>query len=793
MIIRKLKMVNFRGFRDKTIEFYDKSIVLLSAANGIGKTTTIDAIEWCLTGEIGRLKTAFNNRSTNESDRRQNTNGILKHRDASNTSKVQVLLWIMDGENEIVFCREQKKDELNPDASKVTIDGNEDAANAFVKQYVGRSFYNFHFCDVQKSFSVQSTKRGDLESLFSEFITNYDDQKQIAESIDIFADDVDRYIEDKKKQKVSQELITSQEVQLEKAQQEANQVQYPNTIFYVGENLEVINLDRDALLGQKAELENCGYIVAKNEIQKLISNASLKNQLAIIKEIMTLLTAKGDSIREAVAVGLFDSNNIITALELNYEKLNKLKLTRSTIFQDIETVITYDSGRLIKNDFENSKENIKEKEKRAKDLSLEIDLLANNNKILKLLSTLSVNKELIVDYRNNVLVEHGNVRCPICGSDFFATIDEKLILKEADEYIQQNGEFVRIKENEKTDLLKDIESLYECLIEKAKKIVEKEKDVFEAKINAIKKLNDEMKPYFDAVRKIQVTRKEISIDNINNENMENLQKSIERQILSSLEEKKAIELYQKILTVLGYNFTDETLQQLYEKVNNLILQSYDVTDFSYELFVSKLNSIDSIITNRSLADLHAKLEEERTKNQKLDDEIIELQKLKVDAVKRAQKIKDIVGNLSKDEYQKIGPTLSKFYNKLIRIGDNDGINIVHENDGISLIDDKGKNIVNTLSNGQINVFLLAYFFAGINVRNEREKMKIFFIDDLTACMDDVNMLAFIDLLKYQIASKETIEQLFFVTCDNRISKLLKYKMSGHGIELRELVEPDFQQ
>ena len=793
MIIRKLKMVNFRGFRDKTIEFYDKSIVLLSAANGIGKTTTIDAIEWCLTGEIGRLKTAFNNRSTNESDRRQNTNGILKHRDASNTSKVQVLLWIMDGENEIVFCREQKKDELNPDASKVTIDGNEDAANAFVKQYVGRSFYNFHFCDVQKSFSVQSTKRGDLESLFSEFITNYDDQKQIAESIDIFADDVDRYIEDKKKQKVSQELITSQEVQLEKAQQEANQVQYPNTIFYVGENLEVINLDRDALLGQKAELENCGYIVAKNEIQKLISNASLKNQLAIIKEIMTLLTAKGDSIREAVAVGLFDSNNIITALELNYEKLNKLKLTRSTIFQDIETVITYDSGRLIKNDFENSKENIKEKEKRAKDLSLEIDLLANNNKILKLLSTLSVNKELIVDYRNNVLVEHGNVRCPICGSDFFATIDEKLILKEADEYIQQNGEFVRIKENEKTDLLKDIESLYECLIEKAKKIVEKEKDVFEAKINVIKKLNDEMKPYFDAVRKIQVTRKEISIDNINNENMENLQKSIERQILSSLEEKKAIELYQKILTVLGYNFTDETLQQLYEKVNNLILQSYDVTDFSYELFVSKLNSIDSIITNRSLADLHAKLEEERTKNQKLDDEIIELQKLKVDAVKRAQKIKDIVGNLSKDEYQKIGPTLSKFYNKLIRIGDNDGINIVHENDGISLIDDKGKNIVNTLSNGQINVFLLAYFFAGINVRNEREKMKIFFIDDLTACMDDVNMLAFIDLLKYQIASKETIEQLFFVTCDNRISKLLKYKMSGHGIELRELVEPDFQQ
>lgn len=41
-----------------------------------------------------------------------------------------------------------------------------------------------------------------------------------------------------------------------------------------------------------------------------------------------------------------------------------------------------------------------------------------------------------------------------------------------------------------------------------------------------------------------------------------------------------------------------------------------------------------------------------------------------------------------------------------------------------------------------------YFFAGINARNTREKMKVYFIDDLTACMDDVNMLAFMDLLKY---------------------------------------------
>ena len=51
MIIQRIKISNFRGFRDKEIDFCGKSVVLLSAANGVGKTTTIDAIEWCLTGK----------------------------------------------------------------------------------------------------------------------------------------------------------------------------------------------------------------------------------------------------------------------------------------------------------------------------------------------------------------------------------------------------------------------------------------------------------------------------------------------------------------------------------------------------------------------------------------------------------------------------------------------------------------------------------------------------------------------------------------------------------------------
>ncbi len=791
MIIRKIKMVNFRGFRDKTIDFDDKSVVLLSAANGIGKTTTVDAIEWCLTGNIGRLKTAFDTRSTNDVDRKMNTDGILKNRDAGAKTKVRVVLWLFDGEKETILCREQTKDELSPGLSKVTIDESEEIAKAFIREYVGDSFYNFHFCDVQKSFNVQSKKRKDLNDFFSEFITNYDGQKQIAENLDLFADDVDRYIADKTKQKVSREMIEDHEKQLAKAREDAKQVSYPLTVFYPDEKTEIAGLNKEELTAQKTEVKNCGYQVAKEGIYRLVENEALKNQQSVIKKIASYWETKEEHIQRAVKADFFKNTDAITILETKLRKLEGLSLSRETIFQDGESVIALGIGGFTQSDFDMDKRKIKEKEKKVKDLSDEIELLSKNNKMLKLLSSLSANKQVVIEHRDAVFKKDGIVRCPVCGSESFSTMEEDLILKEADEYIRQNGEAVKEKEVDKTLLQTEIEKLYLKLINRAKTVVEKETKNLENKISDLKTLKNEIQPYFDEVKKLQEIQKAINVEELTAENVGNLLADVEKGLLEESKEQEIRESYQQILGVLGYQLENETVQQTFAKVKNLITRFFDVSDFSYDLLVSKINAIDSMLANQTLSDLNQKLEEENKKNQKLDAEIEKLQKLKEIASQRANDIRDVIEKLSKDEYEKVGPALSKFYNKLIRLNSNEGINIVQKNEGISLVDDKGKNIVNVLSNGQISVFMLAHFFAGINARNDREKMKVFFIDDLTACMDDVNMLAFMDLLKYQMTSKATMEQLFFITCDERISKLLKYKLNGRGIEWRELSEKDF--
>ena len=468
-----------------------------------------------------------------------------------------------------------------------------------------------------------------------------------------------------------------------------------------------------------------------------------------------------------------------------------MSFLKDTIFRDGETLLTLEIDGFTKADFDVDKKTIEEKEKNVKDLSDEIELLSKNNRMLKLLSSLSANKQTVIEYRNDTFKENGSVRCPVCGSKTFSTMEESLILKEADEYIKQNGEVVKEKEANKTLLQTEIETLYQKIINRTKSVVSKVKETLEKEINNLKILKDETQPYFDAVKVLQQSGQEIKVEEITEEKVKELLVHVEKKLLRETEEQEVSDAYQQILMVLGYKFENETIQQTYEKVKNLITRSYEVTNFSYELFVSKLNSIDSILANQILCDLKKKLKEGNENNKNIDFEIKELQTLKNIATQRARDIRMLVEELSQDEYKKVGPALSKFYNKLARFNSSEGINIVQENGGISLVDDKDKNIVNILSNGQISVFMLAHFFAGINARNDCEKMKVYFIDDLTACMDDVNMLAFMDLLKYQMTSKATMEQLFFITCDERISKLLKYKLNGRGIELCELLEADF--
>ncbi len=205
-------------------------------------------------------------------ERKMNNDGILKNRKANKDDKVKVVLYMFDGQKEILLTREQVIDELNPRTSRVTINESEENAKKFINEYVGDSFYNFHFCDIQKSFNIQSKKKRRFKKNFLvNLLQTMMKKKQIAKNLEIFEEDVKRYLDEKNNQKYNlNKDIERIKENIKNIVEDDKQIEYPKIKFYLDEKTEIVTLNYDQIISQKAKLVNCGYQVVSNELFKLV-------------------------------------------------------------------------------------------------------------------------------------------------------------------------------------------------------------------------------------------------------------------------------------------------------------------------------------------------------------------------------------------------------------------------------------------------------------------------------------------------------------------------------------------
>ena len=59
IIIKKIKLVNFKGIRNLTVDF-DEQITTICGRNGSGKTSIFDAFTWLLFGKDSQDRKSFN-------------------------------------------------------------------------------------------------------------------------------------------------------------------------------------------------------------------------------------------------------------------------------------------------------------------------------------------------------------------------------------------------------------------------------------------------------------------------------------------------------------------------------------------------------------------------------------------------------------------------------------------------------------------------------------------------------------------------------------------------------------
>lgn len=796
MIIQTIKISNFRGIREtKEFKFYGKPFILLSAPNGLGKTTLIDAIEWCLTGTIGRLKMAYDSRSTNNDERKKNLKGILKNKNAKSNDEVCVILRIADGNGLKEIKRTQKEDELNEKSSTLWIDDQEDITRSVLKKFVGNNFYNFHFCDVQKSIGMQSKKRKELPELFSDFISDYSKELNVADNLEIFADDAKRYFDDLENEKVSDKEIALMREQLEKYIGASAIKEYPNIQIYETENLEVKSLDEKGLKHQLQQIYECGYVQAKEILIELVADSNARENIKLLEKIDNTLTEKRTQVERAVKEGLHIGNEKILSCEQNIKDISEIKLTDKNIWSYSTKLLGFGHNDFTEEIYRTAKKEIEGIEEKIHNLETEVNTLSKGSKILDLFSDMIAKRDGLEKYREEILSETGQAKCPVCGAVQFGQIKTEEILHEASEYVNQHSTLLEQKKIEQNQLKEHLNLLYERLLNTCNQILADKIRQYETEKEQLILLQNSTKDFFDVEKKLEsFDSGKYTIEKLLSEgSVSNILRDLQKGLFSNdIIMQKQME-YKKILELLEYKMQEnETENATIQRIGELVKNAPKVTNFDYSLLVQKINSINSFIGNQEYLAIQNNIDTALKKNENIVQQQKDLETLQVKANKQAKIIHELVERLRKDEYNRVGPNLYKFYKKLSRINTIENIQIRPDDENLSLEDESGSNVVNILSNGQLSVFMLAYFFAGIVSRSNNEPCKIYFIDDLTACMDDVNMLAFLDLMKYQLLAKnETIEQLFFASCDERICRLLQYKLDGCGIEYQELQEKHF--
>ena len=149
MKLKKITIDNFRGFSGRhEFDFEEKALIMLTAPNGNGKTSLLDAIEWCLTGNIKRIQDVYQRRNTNATERKENRSAVLKNENHL-TDKTEVILEIKNDTEEYTIRRVQSKDTLE-DKGKVYVNqlSGEQAEEKLESMTDLKNFYKYHFCDM---------------------------------------------------------------------------------------------------------------------------------------------------------------------------------------------------------------------------------------------------------------------------------------------------------------------------------------------------------------------------------------------------------------------------------------------------------------------------------------------------------------------------------------------------------------------------------------------------------------------------------------------------------------------
>ncbi|MFR8039673.1 MAG: AAA family ATPase [Anaerovoracaceae bacterium] len=784
MRILEVEADNFKLFTTKfqAIKDLDKAdVVLFNGPNGYGKTSVFDILEFCLTGEIGRI-----NKYTEELAIGKNTAGESKIliADESRPAYVKLVFEELGKTIEIIYSyfpqieKKRASKENNPHnifkcfTRSILCDEKEVHDQvAFLKELqldeIGEWFDKCCFLSQDEHLQflkeAQKSKAEAISFLFEIPVKWKEEQKKLRNMLDA--------LNNRKKKNPTAYIVRLEEKKaeldnkvkgLEKetiSGESSGNVTYhclfeEKNIFW---DQEEIHLDKEAYEEAIQEVDELLYFAEHREdCSNYLFNLPYRDYR---KEFNG-----GEEISciEYPLEYAYRFYNLIVQeeeLEKKYEKDKKEKVLQKCIQEKAYGDINW---KFVSEEKFLSQDEIAEIQGQ---LSIVKNLESTQGILEKTMGSLKKTRDDLMKYAKTAIQYKGieDTSCPLCGAPY------------------ENWETLESEMKKETDVLNNLsndsvnqiqiiqEQLYTSFFSRVEKKIQEDRQTAVSE-KTYQKLQ-EVKKYKPQILEIQTRLQNLnillpdsfegSISDINegyNSLLQSLQgklKKIPEKVELQLDGKKFKEKYDK--------FYDNDEKKFLEKTVEMFRDKKKYVKFLY--YNSNL---------KALKDTKKELLKATERKDQLDKVIKRLTDYQ-DAINEG--IQDYKKRIIKD----IEPLLHVYTAKILQQkfkGKSIFISVDEKIENIQLInsvEDK-QDILYSMSSGQLSAVALAFLLCMNQVYASNRTSSILLIDDPVQTIDDVNMVGFVDLLRYSFSNR----QLFVSTHEQKFEWFLRYRYAKAG-------------
>lgn len=712
------------------INFQEANLVLLNGPNGYGKTTTFEAVELLLTGDIKSFNSTLLNRGS-----------LCKSILANDPSKDIKITAKLVNEKGNVLSIERRIDCKDGCISTIRVNEEEYTENElFELLKFNKSIFDIGMYISQKeSLEFLEKKYGDRKSLISgildssnileksEFIKNFEKKvkSKIEESEKAYKDEIEN-------------LTTTLQQLMDKEQSMSN---LPKEVVYkrlfqdveYGFDLEKLDYNIDyeiqveplnkiiGAIRNEGKYKNTKRILLLEKVKSSVENnlraiyyadliKSIKPNVDVLSNIKNIdKMLKERKYSDAVAIGKLAGIpiKIITEIELSIRKYNKL-------LQDLKS-----------NERERS------------------TFITNRNKLIELF---------------NKNVENNNFdknMCPLCGN---TSIELEKLFNITERALKENNTLL---EKDLSLIKGEIDKYFEeikFINEKAKLLNYKQYKLYlelEKLINIdISNLIEEK----EVMAEFSFTNKEGYISGKFDSEYSLFKLNIEKEInrLGEKLSEKEIKDYENLINKYYKNGINHNEADINNKIA-FIADKYS-TGYSKQISIEKKKLQDKIIEYEKI-----------NKENKLAEETVREYRKKYDAAFKSYQT-NLVENIKIPLYITSGKIIQNYPMGL-------GINVdIKDNQVVFQTDCKEDDIFNYLSMGQLNGVALSIMLSVRSTINFEDGLDLILIDDPLQSIDDISAFSFVDLLTDSFANSQVIMS----THESDKSDLLEYKYRQHN-------------